>query len=88
MTLDNFLPNNSNDGFDHSFPRLPHPALPQKTNDEVWHKLPGHRYTLKLKLYEMQERIFVKVQVHEKSCCPPSSVLFISGKVRNLLEYK
>ena len=35
MILDNFLPNNSNDGFDHSLPRLPATAHPQKTNDEV-----------------------------------------------------
>ena len=35
MILDNFLPNNSNDGFDHSLPRLPATAHPQKTNDEL-----------------------------------------------------
>ena len=35
MILDNFLPNNSNDGFDHSLTRLPATAHPQKTNDEL-----------------------------------------------------
>ena len=35
MILDNFLPNNSNDGFDHSLPRLPATDQPQKTNDEL-----------------------------------------------------
>mgnify|MGYP001383709026 CR=1 FL=1 len=35
MILDNFLPNNSNDGFDHSLPRVPATEHPQKTNDEL-----------------------------------------------------
>ena len=52
MILDNFLPNNSNDGFDHSLPRLPATAHPQKTNDELETKccpVPGYQeYTFGL----------------------------------------
>ena len=52
MILDNFLPNNSNDGFDHSLPRLPATAHPQKTNDELeteWGPVPGYQeYTFGL----------------------------------------
>ena len=54
MILDNFLPNNSNDGFDHSLPMLPATAHPQKTNDELETKccpLPGYQeYTFGFKL--------------------------------------